>query len=49
VTTYYKVEVNTDNVKPDKQHRDYRWINTMEDGLHPYLFEMIENSGLFRE
>ena len=40
--------VNTDKVKLDKQHRDYRWINTMEEGLHPYLAEMIKNSGLFR-
>lgn len=48
VTTYYKVEVDPDKVRPDKQHRDYRWINTMEDGLHPYLVEMIENTGLFR-
>ena len=24
VTTYYKVEVNTDKVKPDEQHREYR-------------------------
>jgi len=48
VTTYYNVEVNTDKVKLDKQHRDCRWINTMEDGLHPYLAEMIKNTGLFR-
>ena len=48
MTTYYKVEVNTDKVKLDKQHRDHRWINTMEDDLHPYLVEMIENTGLFR-
>ena len=47
VTTYYKVEVNTDKVKLDKQHRDHRWINTMEDGLHPYLAEMIKNTGIF--
>jgi len=48
VTTYYKVEVNSDKVKPDKQHRDCRWINRMEDGLHPYLIEMIKNAALFR-
>jgi len=48
VTTYYRVEVDSDKVKLDKQHRDYRWINRMEDGLHPYLVEMIENTGLFR-
>jgi len=49
VTTYYKVEVNTDEVKLDEQHRDYRWINNMEDGLHPYLVEMIETADIFRE
>ena len=48
VTTYYNVEVNTDEVKLDKQHRDCRWINTMEDGLHPYIKEMIKNADLFR-
>jgi len=48
VTTYYKVEVNTDKVKLDEQHREYRWINKMEDGLHPYLVEMIENTDLFK-
>lgn len=49
VTTYYKVEVDTDKVKLDEQHRDHRWINKMEDDLHPYLAEMIKNTGLFRE
>ena len=48
VTTYYKVEVNSDKVKLDKQHREYRWINKMEDDLHPYLAEMIKNTGLLR-
>ena len=49
VTTYYKVEADSDKVKLDEQHRDHRWINKMEDGLHPYLAEMIENTGLFKE
>jgi len=48
VTTYYKIEVDSDKVKLDKQHREYRWINTMEDDLHPYLAEMIKNTGIFR-
>jgi len=49
VTTYYKVEADSDKVKLDEQHRDHRWINKMEDDLHPYLAEMIENTGLFKE
>ena len=48
ITTYYKVEVNTDRVKLDGRHREYRWINKMEDGQHPYLAEMIENTGLLK-
>ena len=48
VTTYYKVEVDSDKVKLDKQHREYKWINRMEAGLHPYLAEMIKNSRIFR-
>ena len=48
MTTYNRVEVDSDKVRLDKQHRDCRWINTMEDGLHPYLVEMIKNTGLFR-
>jgi len=47
VTTYYRVEVDSDKVKLDEQHRDHRWINTMEDDLHPYLVEMITKSGIF--
>ncbi len=48
VTTYYRVEVDSDKVKLDEQHRDYRWINKMEDDLHPYLAEMIKNTGILR-
>lgn len=48
MTTIYKVEVSTDKVKPEQQHRDHRWINRTEDDLHPYLVEMIEKAELFR-
>ena len=48
VTTYFRVEVDSDEVKLDEQHRDYRWIDQMEDGLHPIIVEMIENSGVFK-
>jgi len=45
----HQVEENTDKVKPDKQHRDHRWINKMEDGLHPYPAEMIKNSAFHED
>ena len=48
VTTIFRVEADSDRVTLDNQHRDHRWINTMEKGLHPYIKEMIENTGLFR-
>jgi len=47
VTNYYKVEVNSDEVKLDEQHREYRWINKMEDDLHPYIKEMATNAKIF--
>jgi hypothetical protein len=46
MTTIYKIQVETDEVKIDEQHRDHRWINRMEDNLHPYLVEMIEKADL---
>ena len=46
--TTYRVEVNTGKVKLDEQHREYRWINKTEDDLHPYIIEMIEDTGLFK-
>jgi len=48
VTTYFRVEVDSDQVKLDEQHRDYKWIDQIEGGLHPYIVEMIENSGIFK-
>jgi len=48
VTTYFRVEVDSDKVKLDPQHSDYKWIDKMEEDLHPYIVEMIENSGVFK-
>ena len=49
MTTIHRVEVDTDKVKPDEWHHDYRWIKRMEDDLHPYIKEMIETADLFKE
>jgi hypothetical protein len=46
VTTYFRVAVDTDKVKPDQQHRDHRWINKTEDDLHPYIKEMMEKANI---
>ena len=46
VTTYYKVEVDSDNVKMNDEHRNYKWYHKMRTDLHPYLKEMIEKAGI---
>lgn len=47
ITTYYKVEVDKDNVKMNDEHRNYKWYHKKGAGLHPYLKEMIEKAGIF--
>jgi len=48
VTTIYRVETDNNSVTLDHQHRDHKWINKMDEDLHPYLAEMIKNTGLLR-
>lgn len=46
ITTYYLVYVETEDVKLNEEHRDYKWINETSSDLHPYIIEMIKNSGV---
>ncbi len=41
VTTIYKVQVGTDEVKMNEEHRDYKWVKEPPGRLHPYVKEMI--------
>ncbi|MHA1788198.1 MAG: NUDIX domain-containing protein [Candidatus Helarchaeota archaeon] len=47
VTTYYVVNVDSDDISLNDEHRDHKWITEITDELHPYLIEMIENAQLF--
>jgi len=47
VTTYYKVEVDSDNVKMNDEHRNYEWYHKTRTDLHPYLKDMIKKAGIF--
>ena len=47
VTTYYTIEVDTDKLTMNNEHRDHKWINKPTPDLHPYLTEMITNSKIF--
>lgn len=49
MTTIYRVETDNDSVTLDHQHRDHKWINKMDEHLHPYLKEMIKTADSFKE
>jgi hypothetical protein len=46
VTTFYRVDVAGGDVEMNDEHSRYRWA-TSPSGLHPYVAEMIERSGIF--
>ncbi len=47
VTTCYRVNVNTDKITLNNEHRDHKWITKPTPDLHPYLQEMITNTKIF--
>ena len=47
VTTFFRVDVTDDKVKLNEQHRDYKWISSLETDLHPYVRQMIEELEIF--
>ncbi len=46
VTVYYHIEAADDDVEMNDEHSAYRWITEISEDLHPYLKEMIEESGV---
>ena len=46
VTTYYVVEVDSDEILMNEEHREIKWINSISQDLHPYLHEMITRSNI---
>ncbi len=49
VTTYYTVEVDSDQIALNEEHRDHKWIKEATPDLHPYIQEMIKTADLFKE
>jgi len=47
ITVFYKVIVSTDTPEMNKEHSEYKWINEIDDDLHPYIVYMIEESEIF--
>ena len=47
VTTFYRVDVASDDVKMNDEHSDYTWITENTGDLHPFIREMIARSGIF--
>ncbi len=48
VTSFFRVEVDDDSVVLNEEHSDYRWISSVNDELHPFLVQMIEESNIFQ-
>ena len=44
ITTYYRVEVGSHEVKMNEEHRDYVWARRLPGDLHPYVLEMIRHA-----
>ena len=47
VTTFYRVDVASDDVKMNDEHSDYTWITENTGDLHPFIREMIARSEIF--
>ena len=47
VTTYFTIQVNSEEVKPNDEHRDYRWVNRMSPSFHPFVVEMLFHAEIF--
>lgn len=49
ISTFFLANVIDDKVKLNNEHRDYKWISGINDGLHPYLKQMIKEAHIFAE
>ena len=46
ITVFYKVYVSTDKPEMNDEHDDYKWIEKVDDDIHPYVVYMIKKSGI---
>ena len=47
VTVYYTVIVTSDNIILNNEHSTYKWVDSVDEQMHPFLKEMIINSNIF--
>jgi colanic acid biosynthesis protein WcaH len=47
VTTFFRVEVKTNSVKLNHEHRGKRWVTKIPEDVHPYVRQMIEEARIF--
>ena len=48
ITVFYRVNVSTDKPEMNEEHDDYKWIEKVDDDIHPYIIYMIEKIGIFK-
>lgn len=49
VTTFFRVDVADDKVRLNEEHRNFKWISSVETDLHPYVGKMIEELEIFEK
>ena len=47
ITVFYRVEVESEEIRMNDEHDDFKWITKMNPELHPYLRHMIKESNIF--
>ena len=47
ITMFYNVYVSADKPEMNEEHDDYKWIEEVDDGIHPIIVYMIKNSDIF--
>ena len=48
ITVFYRVEVESEEIRMNDEHDDFKWITEMTPELHPYLRHMIKESNIFQ-
>lgn len=47
VTTFFRVDVKSNNVKLNHEHRSLKWITKTTEDVHPYIIQMVKKAKIF--
>lgn len=47
ITTFFRVDVQDNQVVLNVEHREYKWISKLTDDLHHYVKQMIKEAEIF--